>query len=219
MTEPRRWAAGGSVGNTVWRREVVSYRAFDLCSARSGILRRMPTGRDPVGARQHGAREIELQGNHGRSTTWREADNLRPIRRPGKMLRPPLAARIKERNGLLRYRIKGFRLVVLEVVAIAAREPEIVFLVGTAGSARNNVFNLQQGVDVALRGQTVAAPIAGLHADSLSNLLRYVWPSHGGHPVQRRPKQRLRPWGDMALFRELVAASNRAARLPAALAP
>jgi hypothetical protein len=73
---------------------------------------------------------------------------------------------------LSRLRVEAVRLAGLEAVAQSAREPKVLFIVGTSGRFGNDVFDLQNSHDQVLRAQAIAATIARLLANAPAQFLR-----------------------------------------------
>ena len=132
----------------------------------------MPAGHDPVAADAHGNQVVEVQGNDGRSSAGRPAEDQRAVIAPLEMAAPALPARIEECDDSARQGIAAARFRALEQVAGMAGQPEVGIVVRAAGGQRHDVFDFQRPGDVILMGQAIAAAVAGLGTNSQPALRR-----------------------------------------------
>ena len=114
-------------------------------------------------------RSVEVQGDHGGAARRRAATDDEEIVVPGKMPRPPLAARVEERHDAPCLGIAAVRLIIFVTVTPRTGPDKFGKRVASPLHARKNVFADKRGTRVA-RGMLavfVAVPrtVAHLAAD------------------------------------------------------
>lgn len=87
--------------------------------------RRVPMNAHPDSTRSDDQRPVEFECGSRRSTTGCQANNLRTVFIPGKMVSPTLRTRIIQRDDLSRHRIDSFRSVEFEPVARGAGQTKV----------------------------------------------------------------------------------------------
>ncbi len=94
------------------------------------------------------------------------------------MFGPSLSPGVEEDGLATGFRIGSRHAIGLKAVAESAGEPQILFLIRTAATAGNKVFNLQLPEHKVLRAQAVSASMAGLFTNTVSYFLGNV-SAHG----------------------------------------
>ncbi len=85
---------------------------------------------------------VEFQRDNSRPARGGQADNLRPILTPPKVLVPALLARVKQGSLLVSDRIETVRLDAFVTVAQGTGEPEVVLGGRPTRSDRDDVLNV-----------------------------------------------------------------------------
>src|SRR3712207_6095991 len=95
------------------------------------------------------------------------------------MPRPALSARVDQPDPSAGAWITGTGLDALEPVAHAAGKPEVLFVVGSAASPRDDVLDLERPEDVALQTAAVSAPIPRPDVNACRDGSQYAGRTHG----------------------------------------
>lgn len=127
----------------------------------------MPAGSDPVAADCHGDKVIQLLGAYGGSATSCTTNYLLTVATPLEVFFPTLLTWIEQHNALLRVWVMCMSLSGFEVVTHAARQPQVLFLIGPSTAARNQMLYLQLAQYQLLRTEAIPTTMAGRLAHSL----------------------------------------------------
>ena len=132
---------------------------------RASLSRRVPPNGYPGCARRDERRPVEVECHHGRAAGWRSPNDPRAIGGPGEVLLPVLQARVEKSTKLPGQRINGRGASTLMLVALGAREPEILVFSRTAERQRHNMIDFKSRADYFFGGPAIAAAMTGLVAD------------------------------------------------------
>jgi hypothetical protein len=162
-------------------------------------MRWMPTRLYPCLANGDGDLVVEIECEHGGSTCWRLSNDLGSVSAPMKVIGPLLRAWIEQDYCFLGLRIVGLGLDALEIVAEAAGEPEVVFLIAASGPLRMNVLDFQPAQDKRLRTQAIATTVSCLDSHAVAKFFRRPAHADNGSLSPRRTASR-KAWALLSII-------------------
>lgn len=134
------------------------------------------TGSDS--ASYNNERVVELECLDGGPPARRQANDLRAVFTPGKVLTPTLLPRVKQRNFLTSFRVDTLPFRLLVPVTRRARQARILSGGHSPVGTRNNVVNLALEAAEPYRGLAILAAVIGSLADQLTESSWNSWTRH-----------------------------------------
>jgi len=128
----------------------------------------MPTHLHPTASGFDDEEVIHVQGGHGRSPCWCEANDVTAIFAPAEVAAPWLPTWMEQRGELIGQRILGLHLCSLVFITGMAGHTEVVPHCLTASCFRDNVVDYKTRSCNSRQGVTVGALMAGLGKDTLA---------------------------------------------------
>jgi len=105
----------------------------------------MPSGFDPMPASRHNIRIVHLQRVHRGTANRRQANDIRSVLTPAKMVIPGLCAGIKQPHLSTGFRVKAVRMRPFIAVAPGARQAEIAGICAAATGEGNDMLDVHLG--------------------------------------------------------------------------
>lgn len=139
--------------------------------AASIFLRRMRPDAYPECPSGHDQGIVHVERSGGRPAHRRQADDLRAVSAPGKVVAPALLARIEERSFQPGFGISGVSSCLLVPVAASACQAEVVLGRDPLARAQNNVVRLATEAAQLLGGPAILAAASGSLADKVAQPL------------------------------------------------
>src|SRR5438132_1357955 len=103
----------------------------------------MPASIDPTLANCQRDGVIKLQGDYSGPAAWRKPLDARSVCTPARVFGPNLAAWIEQGDALVGDRVIRVDLITFGIIAQAATEPQIDFVVCAAARSGNDVLDFQ----------------------------------------------------------------------------
>lgn len=122
---------------------------------------------------------IQLQLSDGCAACWRQSDQVKLVRAPGKMLVPVVPSWMKERNSAASGGIEGLSLVMFGTIASLTGQGQIILGALTTLALRDDMFDRVQLRRAELRAEAVFTIAQRALPDPSSPLGRNPLPSHG----------------------------------------
>ncbi len=153
----------------------------------------MPSHRHPAAAGTYQVIVVHLKSVDCSTACRGQPYDPCAIFTPTEMVMPSLPARVKERHAFTGLRVNSVSSSTLMTIAQGACQPEVVLLRGSSGSYGDDVFHVHRHRCEGLRGQAVAATIAGLGGYFFTQCLGNVGSRHqfwGGSCIGTRYPRR-----------------------------
>lgn len=132
----------------------------------------MPIAGDPQQPCLNKVLVVETKRHNSGSARRRQADDMAAAIGPGKVIVPPLCARIIEPNHLTAGRVEGMRLTPFKLVAPIASSGQIISVVPSSNSDRHNVIKRRRHTQQAMGCLAILTAMTRLGKDLLPDSLR-----------------------------------------------